>query len=360
MSARTGTQLFAKATIADDSIPAPVADQTEINGGWHSVADTAARDATALQYRRWGMVVNVENDSDTTNNKQWVLTRPAANTADDDAAALMNNANWAMLSSAPVINYRKINGPANVLIDSADDIVLKNYDGNAVTYTYTLPPANSVNAGKQITVADINGNFIGSYGIIVAASAGDNINGLSSLSVNHSPFFQIDFVSNGVNSWNYNENVVKYTSNTRNLDMGNNDITAVNITGSSTILTPNLYFPYTNLHITPYQLETGSDFGLVNIGGDGGSPGWAYRHADGRMFFYGLLQASQSALIGSSGSISPYAVLQLDSTSKGFLPPRMTTTQRTAITTPDEGLTVYDLTQHKLFVFDGTAWQAAW
>jgi hypothetical protein len=43
----------------------------------------------------------------------------------------------------------------------------------------------------------------------------------------------------------------------------------------------------------------------------------------------------------------------------GFLPPRLTTTQRTALSNPPEGLTVYDLTQHKLFVYDGSAWLIA-
>ncbi len=51
------------------------------------------------------------------------------------------------------------------------------------------------------------------------------------------------------------------------------------------------------------------------------------------------------------------AVLQADSTTQGFLPPRMTTTQKLAITTPTEGLTVYDLTLHKLSVFTGTIWE---
>lgn len=53
------------------------------------------------------------------------------------------------------------------------------------------------------------------------------------------------------------------------------------------------------------------------------------------------------------------AQLEVNSTTKGFLAPRMTTTQRTAITSPAEGLCVYDLTLHKLFIYDGTLWQAA-
>ncbi len=100
MAARTGTLLFAKATIADDSIPAPVADQSEINGGWHSAADFTQRNGLALHYRRWGMVANVENDSNAANNKQWVLTRPNTNTADNDEAALLDNSNWKPLNAA--------------------------------------------------------------------------------------------------------------------------------------------------------------------------------------------------------------------------------------------------------------------
>ena len=54
------------------------------------------------------------------------------------------------------------------------------------------------------------------------------------------------------------------------------------------------------------------------------------------------------------------SVLDVVSTTAGVLIPRMTTIQRTAIGTPAEGLMVYDLTLHKLYVYDGTLWQAAW
>lgn len=50
------------------------------------------------------------------------------------------------------------------------------------------------------------------------------------------------------------------------------------------------------------------------------------------------------------------SVLDLTSTTKGFLPPRMTTTQRDAITAPPAGLTVYNSTLGGLSVYDGTNW----
>lgn len=50
------------------------------------------------------------------------------------------------------------------------------------------------------------------------------------------------------------------------------------------------------------------------------------------------------------------ALLQLNSTTRGFLAPRMTTTQRNAIASPTEGLETYDTTLHASFVHNGTSW----
>ena len=50
------------------------------------------------------------------------------------------------------------------------------------------------------------------------------------------------------------------------------------------------------------------------------------------------------------------AVLEVSSTTKGFLPPRMTTTQKNAIATPASGLVVYDTTTNKLACYNGTTW----
>ncbi len=66
--------------------------------------------------------------------------------------------------------------------------------------------------------------------------------------------------------------------------------------------------------------------------------------------------------VGAAGSLNVHndgyasAVLSADSTTQGFLPPRMTTTQRDAITSPAEGLVIYNLSTHKLNVFT-TGWE---
>ena len=69
------------------------------------------------------------------------------------------------------------------------------------------------------------------------------------------------------------------------------------------------------------------------------------------------LQASLGVSIAAS-LINPNAssILDVSSTTKGFLPPRMTTTQKNAIATPAAGLVVYDETTNKLACYNGTTW----
>jgi hypothetical protein len=67
---------------------------------------------------------------------------------------------------------------------------------------------------------------------------------------------------------------------------------------------------------------------------------------------------TDSVLIGGSGPADSKAQLDVKSTTKGVLLPRMTTTQQNAITSPTEGLILYDNVLHQLSVYDGVAWQA--
>jgi hypothetical protein len=60
--------------------------------------------------------------------------------------------------------------------------------------------------------------------------------------------------------------------------------------------------------------------------------------------------------VGGLSSI-PSAILSATSTTRGFLPPRMTTTQRDAIATPATGLKVYNTTTNTTDTYDGATWQ---
>jgi hypothetical protein len=69
---------------------------------------------------------------------------------------------------------------------------------------------------------------------------------------------------------------------------------------------------------------------------------------------YGNLTTKQLAL----GTVTPAttAILDITSTTKGVALPRMSTTQKLAISSPAEGLIVYDLTLHIYQFFNGTIW----
>ena len=58
------------------------------------------------------------------------------------------------------------------------------------------------------------------------------------------------------------------------------------------------------------------------------------------------------------GTSSPNASAAIDiqSTNEGLLIPRMTSTQRMAISSPAEGLMVYDLTTNNFWFYDGGVW----
>jgi len=65
----------------------------------------------------------------------------------------------------------------------------------------------------------------------------------------------------------------------------------------------------------------------------------------------------QGSLAVGTGSSLASAILTVDSTTRGFLPPRMTTTQKNAIATPATGLVVFDTTLAKLAVYTGAGWE---
>ena len=61
--------------------------------------------------------------------------------------------------------------------------------------------------------------------------------------------------------------------------------------------------------------------------------------------------------IGDNAVNFASAILEVKSTTQGFLPPRMTTTQINAIASPANGLEVYNTTLACPCFYDGTAWR---
>jgi hypothetical protein len=74
--------------------------------------------------------------------------------------------------------------------------------------------------------------------------------------------------------------------------------------------------------------------------------------------FVPLSSIAQGIGINASGlDPHPSAMLDVDALNKGFLPPRLNTTQRNAITAPATGLVIYNTDTKCINFFDGTGWR---
>jgi hypothetical protein len=75
--------------------------------------------------------------------------------------------------------------------------------------------------------------------------------------------------------------------------------------------------------------------------------------------FTAFAATAQSVGINADGSAAnATAILDLKSTTKGFLPPRMTPAERELIDSPAAGLTIYNTTLKSVQVFNGTVWSS--
>lgn len=74
------------------------------------------------------------------------------------------------------------------------------------------------------------------------------------------------------------------------------------------------------------------------------------------LFFIYHLSSAQVAINTTNTAAHSSAMLDITSTTKGLLIPRMTTLQRTSIASAAIGLIVMDITTNSLWYFNGTAW----
>jgi len=116
-----------------------------------------------------------------------------------------------------------------------------------------------------------------------------------------------------------------------------------------------------------FRVNDGGNFGKVlptstgifYIAGSSGSTSAAF-FQNGQSNFNGFrIQMNAQTLIDEAGAnafVTSSAILELKATTKGFLPPVMTTTQKNAIASPAAGLVLYDSTTNKLQCYNGSTW----
>ncbi len=71
------------------------------------------------------------------------------------------------------------------------------------------------------------------------------------------------------------------------------------------------------------------------------------------MYYYGTAQVGIGTTTPDDGS-----ALQIDSTTGAFVPPRMTNTQMTSITTPLDGALVFNTTKNSYYIYKNSSWDS--
>lgn len=115
--------------------------------------------------------------------------------------------------------------------------------------------------------------------------------------------------------------------------------------GTATATTNVDVFPFVNLSTDTTEKMTLWD--LINL------PPIASPNFSGSGTMVGTLS------VGTATPALSSSLLDMESTTQGFLPPRLTTTQKNAIASPRQGLVVFDSTLQTLSVYNGTAWVGA-
>jgi hypothetical protein len=77
---------------------------------------------------------------------------------------------------------------------------------------------------------------------------------------------------------------------------------------------------------------------------------------DGALFVASNRVVTYRQVIGFFGNPVASAIVEIQSTTMGFLLPRMTTTQKNAIASPAAGLQVYDTTLNQMSYYNGSSW----
>jgi hypothetical protein len=222
--------------------------------------------------------------------------------------------------------------------------------GNITVGTFTLPSltSGSVLFSDGTTIAQNNANFFwdntNSRLGIGTASPTTGLTISKALTTTGNELFNINYTHNSYSSGQIQ--LGQYFNNTRiNFIHGANN-TAMYLGGANfTIETQNVgNFILSNGTERMRMVATTGNI-LIGTTTDAGY----------KLDVNGTARVALKLSVGTPSAAS--ALMEVTSTTLGFLPPRMTTTQKNAIASPSSGLVVYDTTLNKLCVRGAAAWE---
>jgi hypothetical protein len=126
----------------------------------------------------------------------------------------------------------------------------------------------------------------------------------------------------------------------------------VTFTGETTLV---------NVNVNGNSINSTNSRLLINYFSSVGGGSSQFRNTeicDGKNVIFSVFDATNKTFsINKATAADTSSVLEVVSTTKGFLPPRMTTTEKNAIGSPAAGLVVYDTTLNKLCVRTAATWE---
>jgi hypothetical protein len=237
---------------------------------------------------------------------------------------------------------------------------------NFLSNSYSLKVSNSVSQGilsvsndGYVQVGDFSGQgyganmaFLRPSGATIATTFSQGNQNLSIQNVNGNVTFQntqVRVIGSGSTSATTSL-LVQNSAGTAALTVKDDCSTNIGASGISA----RLNIVNTNGSVAAFLAGSGNG-GVIEFNSASGA---GIRFNDGfgntNMFVAGL--STPSVSMGKTTAAVASALLEMESTTKGFLPPRMTTTQKNAIATPSSGLVVYDSTTNKLCCYNGSTW----
>jgi hypothetical protein len=234
---------------------------------------------------------------------------------------------------------------------------------NDLSPNYTFFDANTDSIALKIGGLKNSQNNISA--ILMQQTAGAGNNGLAIQPANNR--WQMGFISGQGNSLGSNPRVVFGNSGIRiatSSTPANNlfEIIGTGSTSATTSLLVQNSAGSTAFRITDDLVSTffGARTSITSTICQIQSSAYLSIQAGGSDIFIGSTTArfSNKIIVGNAASDAvASAQFQIDSTTCGFLPPRMTTTQINAIASPANGLEVYNTTLACPCFYDGTAWR---
>jgi len=210
------------------------------------------------------------------------------------------------------------------------------YDNGTNIGIGTTSPSRKLDVNGDVNIAQllVVSNDIYSSGVLTNNIRANTLTYIPFLS-NQSPYGEIMRIQN-----NGNILIGETVDNNSGAKLQIKGSTAFSLTSSTNSV--NFQF-YTNNGSTQAAIESGNGSLSFRTGG---------------LYTQNLIITSTgNVLIGTTTNITS-SIFTVDSTTQGFLKPRMTSTQRGQISNPVAGLEVYDTTANLPYYYNGTAWQS--